>query len=107
MANLMEFDSFKVLTIEIENQGLVKILSVSELPKSMLFTINKLDSPMEILEKSYELVELALLNPAQGELFKEMNPAQFFNFYREWTFRSRMLDEEERHREEWKHGEEE
>jgi hypothetical protein len=102
----MQFENFKILTIEVENQGLVKILSISELPKDRLFLLQQTTTPMEMLEKSFELVELALLNPAQAEIFKEMSPSQFYQFYRTWTFKSRMLDEEERMKEEWNYGEE-
>jgi hypothetical protein len=102
----MEFEEFKILTIEVENAGLVKILSISELPKDRLFALKATSSPMEVLEKTFELVELALLNPSQSEIFKEMTPPEFYRFYRHWAFRSRMLDEEEQEKEEWKHGEE-
>lgn len=89
----MEFSSFVVLTMNVRDIGKVKILSMKELPQDRIFEIKRLDSPMEMLEKSFELLELALIDPKQGERFKDMTPPEFYKFYRQWTIESRREDE--------------
>lgn len=93
----MEFSSFVVLTMNVRDIGKVKILSMSELPQDRIFAIKLLDSPIEMLEKSFELLELALLDPKQGERFKDMTPPEFYKFYRQWTVASKQEEEKRKY----------
>jgi hypothetical protein len=93
----MEFSSFVVLTMNVRDIGKVKILSMSELPQDRIFAIKLVDSPMDMLEKSFELLELALLDPKHGERFKDMTPPEFYKFYRQWTIASKREEERRRY----------
>jgi hypothetical protein len=89
----MQFNSFVILTMNVRDIGKVKILSMNEIPQDRIFAIKMLDSPMEMLEKSFELLELALIDPKQSEKFKDMTPPEFYKFYRQWTIASKREEE--------------
>jgi hypothetical protein len=93
----MQFNSFVVLTMNVRDIGKVKILSMNEIPQDRLFALKLIDTPMEMLEKSFELLELALIDPRQGEKFKDMTPPEFYKFYRQWTVASRREEQKRKY----------
>jgi len=77
-------DGLKILELDVDGIGMVKILSFKELPDDRVTWMRQANSPESLVDKLFFVVELCLIDPRLIEAFKDLEPLDFFKFYRQW-----------------------